>query len=266
MTTIDNRQLSTLLAKLRSNGRQSVAAGEFAQQLGLSVRHERVLIQHLVNAGDLVRVERGRFLIRPQNLRNSEWSPNESLALAALITDAGGQYQLCGPNAFQRYGWDDQVPNRIFAYNTKISGERLVGTVAMTLIKVDVTRLGETEVAQTSDGLEMIWPTRARALLDGVYDWSRFNSLPRCYGWIRQELERDDAFAADLVDVTLQFANQGTLRRIGKLLELADVSAGLIRKLERRLSQSTSFIPWIPVYPKRGSIDRRWGVVFNDGT
>ena len=261
----DNCRAVVALATIQADGKKSVMVGELARQLDLSKTQERALIRDLLKDGTLIRVRRGRYLVRPQNLRTAEWSPNEALALTSLITDEGGQYQLCGPNAFQRYGWDDQIPNRIYAYNTLFSGDRDVGTISMTLIKVDVKRLGGTDVAQTPDGLKLVWPTRARALLDGVYDWSRFNSLPRCYDWIRQELKRDDAFAADLVKATLQFANQGTIRRIGKLLELADVSFGLIRKLERQLNPSASFIPWNPEQPKRGSIDRRWGVVFNDG-
>ena len=29
-----------------------------------------------------------------------------------------------GPSAFSRYGWDDQIPNRLYAYNNRLSGER----------------------------------------------------------------------------------------------------------------------------------------------
>jgi hypothetical protein len=35
---------------------------------------------------------------------------------------------------------------------------------------------------------------------------------------------------------------------------------------ESGLPQSTGSIPWIPSKPKRGTLDRRWGVVMNDGT
>ena len=44
---------------------------------------------------------------------------------------------------------------------------------------------------------------RARALVDAVYDWSRFNSLPRGYAWIRRELENKRVTPAELVDATL---------------------------------------------------------------
>lgn len=255
--------LIELSAVLVATGQTSFATGEMAKLLGISGARERVLIRDLIGTGSLTRVQRGRYLLRPPKLRSKVWSPTEALTLKSLIVDAGGQYQLCGPIAFQHYGWDDQIPNRVHAYNNLISGERAVGNVALTLIKVDTLRLGATEASLTPEAVEFVWPTRARALMDAVYDWSVFNSLPRGYDWIRRELSRYDALAADLVEVSRQFANQGTLRRIGKLLEIASAPPGLLRKLERSLNRSTSFIPWDPSRPKRGVIDRRWGVVFN---
>jgi len=64
------------------------------------------------------------------------WSPDEVLALNTLIEDRGGRYQICGPNAFNRYGFDDQIPTRVYAYNDRISGERTIGSISLTLIKV----------------------------------------------------------------------------------------------------------------------------------
>jgi predicted transcriptional regulator of viral defense system len=263
MVDLKNQPLSELSALLAATGRTSFATGEIAQALGVAVARERALVRDLTRAGCLLRAQRGRYVLRPPSLRSIAWCPSEALALKSLILDAGGQYQLCGPIVFQHYGWDDQIPNRVHAYNNLISGERTIGAVALTLIRVDVSRVGATDITITPEGVQLIWPTRARALLDAVYDWSRFNSVPRGYDWIRRELQREDAFAADLVEVSLQFANQGTLRRIGKLLEVAEAPAGLIRQLERRVNQSTSFIPWDPSRPKRGRIDRRWGVIFN---
>ena len=76
------------------------------------------------------------------------------MALATLIADRGGQYQICGPSAFSRYGWDDQIPNRLYAYNNRLWGERKIGVAAMTLIKLADERLGETEIVKTPEGIE----------------------------------------------------------------------------------------------------------------
>jgi len=158
----------------------------------------------------------------------------------------------------------DQIPNRVYAYNNRISGERTIGAVALTLIKVADERLGDTEEMQTVGGETAVYGSRARTLVDAVYDWSRFNSLPRAYDWIRGELAESRVGAAELVAVALRYGDKGTIRRIGALLEMQCIEEGLLRKLDDSLEPSTSLIPWIPTKPKRGTINRRWGVVLNE--
>jgi predicted transcriptional regulator of viral defense system len=100
--------------------------------------------------------------------------------------------------------------------------------------------------------------------VDAVYDWSRFNSLPRGYEWIRRELAARRVGAAELVKTTLRYGDTGTIRRMGMLLEREGVDARLLRRLERALNPTTGLIPWIPTRPKRGTLDRRWGGVINE--
>ncbi len=102
--------------------------------------------------------------------------------------------------------------------------------------------------------------------MDAVYDWSRFNSLPRAYEWIRKEVAAGRVGAADLVAVALRYGDKGAIRRIGALLDTQGVETGLLRKLEKALDPSTGLIPWLPTKPKRGKIDRRWGVVLNENS
>lgn len=181
-----------------------------------------------------------------------------------MIEDRKGRYQICGPNTFNRYGFDEQVPTRIYAYNNRISGERMIGSIAFNLIKVADARLGSTEETQTAEGQTAVYSSRARTLIDAVYDWSRFNSLPRGYEWIKRELMTKQVTAADLITLTLRYGDIGTIRRMGVLLEREGVAKPLLKKLEEALLASTGMIPWIPAAPKRGMVDRRWGVVINE--
>ncbi len=226
----------------------------------------------MARAGLAARVRRGLYLFPGVLPLGGRWSPGEALALTTLIHDRAGEYQICGPNAFHRYGWDEQVPNRVYAYNTRISGDRRVGQVELTLIRVAGNRLGDTETVTTPEKIDLIYSSRVRSLVNAVYDWSRFNSLPRALAWIRNELTEKRIRTVDLVDATLNFGNQGTIRRIGYLLtELSErerIPAGLVPvrlvlRLERALRPSSSTIPWIPTMPKRGHVDQRWGLIVN---
>lgn len=255
-----------LFAYVQMRRLRTVATGNLCGPLRISATQERELFSRLTRSGMIAQVRRGLYLVPDRLPLGGRWSPDEVLALTALMEDQKGRYQICGPNAFNRYGFDEQVPTRVYAYNNRLSGDRWIGTVELTLIKVTDDRLGATEEVKTAEGLTAVYSSRARTLVDAVYDWSRFNSLPRAYQWIRSELAAKRVSAAELVSLILQFGNKGTIRRTGALLERMDVGEALQRKLERVVRPTTSLIPWIPTAPKRGDVNRRWGVVLNERT
>ena len=248
------------LRKLRE-----LRTGDLTGPLQISGKQERELLNRLAKAGLIAQVRRGLYLVPPRLPLGGTWSPDEILALNTLMDDRQGKYQISGPNAFNRYGLIDQIPIRVYAYNNRLSGQRTVGRAALSLIKVDDVRLGDTEESTNEEGLTAVYSSRVRTLVDGVYDWSRFNSLPRAFAWIQSELAAGRVSSEELVRVTLRYGNLSTIRRIGALLERETVKETLLRKLERALKPSTSLIPWIPARPKRGTGDQRWGVVWNDG-
>ncbi|MBI4560622.1 MAG: hypothetical protein HY724_01155 [Candidatus Rokubacteria bacterium] len=258
------RQETQMLAYLHMRKQSAVRTGELTGPLRLSRAQEREIFRRMARGGLIARVRRGLYLVPQQLPLGGSWSPDEALVLQTLFEDRHGHYQICGPNAFNRYGFDEQVPTRVYAYNNRISGERSVGAVALTLIKVADERLGDTDEVRMPDGRTAVYASRVRTLVDAVYDWSRFNSLPRAFAWIRAELASGRVSAAELVRVTLRYGDVGTIRRIGALLEREGTSGALLRKLQRALKPTTSLIPWIPTRPKRGVVDRRWAIVWND--
>lgn len=256
-------QETRFFAYMQMRDRRMVRTGELIRPLGLTRDQERELFRRLARGSLIARVRPGLYLVPKRLPLGGSWSPDEILALNTLMEDRGGRYQICGPNAFNRYGFDEQVPTRVYAYNNRISGERSIGSVQLTLIKVADRRLGGAESTETDEGLVAVYSSRARTLVDAVYDWSRFNSLPRGYGWIRRELAKKRVSPADIVAATLRYGDKGAIRRIGVLMEREGVASRLLRRLEKALPPSSGLIPWIPTQPKRGTVDRRWGVVVN---
>ena len=96
-----------------------------------------------------------------KNSAGGAWSPSEALVLNTLFEDLDGRYQISGPNAFSRYGWDDQVPNQTFIYNNRLSGSRIIGAVRLMLVKVADDRLGTTEAIKVADGLSLVYASKA---------------------------------------------------------------------------------------------------------
>lgn len=243
----------------------TVRYGEWRSVLALDALQEKKVLSRLARAGVIVRLKRGLYLFPPRLPVGGVWNPGEYIVLRELMKACGnGRYQFCGWSVFNRYGFTEQVPTRVYAYNNRLSGDRTIGGQEFTFIKVSDDRLGATVKSQAPDGAEIVLPTKARALMDAVYDWSRFASLPAAYTWIRQTVRADRRLAGQLVQTTCRYGNQGTIRRIGYLLdELCPRSAwrGCMRK---SLRQSPSLIPLVPGRPARGSVNRDWGVVVNE--
>lgn len=252
-----------LLAFSQMRGSPAVCSEEIIEALGLTAAQTRELLSRMARRGLIARVRRGLYLVPPRLPPGGKWTPSEFLAMDTLIKDRGGAYQVCGPTAFLRYGFVEQVPNRVYAYNNILSGKRNIGSVSFTLIKVDDSRLGDTDTFTTPEGIKVAYSSRARTLVDAVYDWSRFGSLPRAFDWIRAELKRDPRAAKLITSAAIGFSNISTLRRLGKLLELEGVDESLLLKIERKLPKTSAEIPWCPTRAKRGTTDRPWGVVFN---
>ncbi len=232
--------------------------------LRLSPDQERKLLSRLARGGLIARLWQGLYLVPLRLPLGGAWTPTEAEVLNVLMEDRKGRYQICGPNAFNLYGFDDQIPNRIYVYNNRVSGDRRVGSLDITFIKVADARMGDTEEVTMADGEKVVYASRTRSLVDAIYDWSRFNGVPRGYGWIRRELGTGRVSAGTLVKSTLRYGDIGTIRRVGALLESESIPEKLLRKLEQALKPSASLIPWIPTQPKRGIANRRWGVVLNE--
>jgi predicted transcriptional regulator of viral defense system len=174
-----------------------------------------------------------------------------------------GQYQISGPNAFNFYGFDDQIPSRIYVYNNKIFGEKEIGGTDFVFVKTDAKRMGSTKSLKTPDDIDTVMVSKTRALVDAVYDWTRFNTLPRAYGWIAATLQKEPGITGNLIDDTLKYSNKGTTKRIGYLLAQLSISNDQLSELKRGFTSSKSLIPWIPGLVAKGSVNKEWGLIVN---
>ncbi len=258
------RMEAQLLAYCQLRGLATVRIGDLTDPLRITRKQERELLSRMARAGIIAKVKRGLYLVPPSLPLGGVWSPDLGLAINTLMEDRQALYQVCGPNAFNYHGFDQQVPNRVYAYNDRLSGDTKIGTLELTLIKVATSRLGSTEEVRSASYMRVLYSSRVRTLVDAVYDWSRFDSLPRGYAWIRSELATHRVEAAELANVAVRYGNQGTVRRIGALLEQEGADEEVLHALEASLRLSTSVIAAVPGDPKRGPKNARWGVILNE--
>ena len=238
------------------------------KQIGNALRFDPVqchnVLSKMSRRGLIVQLKRGLYLL-PQKLPpGGLWQPSVDLAIWFFLTYKKAMWQETGGTAFNYYGLSEQVANQTVVYNDKISATRKIGRLSVVFIKVSEERLGGViELDSPSDSkIKRRMGSMARVILDAVYDYSRFGTLPRAYRWM-EERKADERFLKELVDLSLRHGNIASLRRIGWFLERLKVNSLIYKPLLKSLKASKSFIPADPTAPKKGKTNMRWAIVEN---
>ena len=174
-----------LLAYAQLRKKEFIFSGEIASALDINTEQEWKLLNRMSTSGLIIRLKRGVYLVPSRMPAGGRWTVSGYYLLSRLMEVIQGRYQISGPSAFNFYTFDNQVPNRIYAYNDRIFGEKEIGGINFVFIKTDGKRLGSTKGLKTPDGIDAVMVTKNRALVDAVYDWSRYNTLPRAQGRYR---------------------------------------------------------------------------------
>ena len=241
-----------------------IKTGDVVPILNISPKQERELLSRMAKNGLIIRLLRGYYLTPKRIPPGGKWSADKYVLLDKLMKIINGRYQISGFNAFNFYGFSEQIPNRVYVYNNKLSGEKKIAAVNFVFMKTDDKRLGGNYEFTTPDGIKVYMASKEKTLVDAVYDWSRYNSLPKAYKWITDAVKEDEKFIKKLVDAAVKFGNQGTLRRVGCLLNSIGAEKKFLNKIKKSIKKSKSLIPFIPNKTVTGTVDKEWGVIINE--
>lgn len=239
-----------------------VQLGECQPLLGITAKQEKSLLSRLSKKGYIVRLTRGYYLVPEKLPPGGRWQPDEYTIIHELMKILNAQYQICGPAAFNFYGLSEQIPNIIAIYNTKRSGTKIIGNLRFQFIKVPPSRIGSHNVIELPDGKNVVMSSLARTLMDAVYEWSRFNTIPTAYKWIENYIN-DTGTINELIQVTSQFTNIATKRRIGYTLERLNLKTKKIYFLQKQLKSTKGWVALDPTQKATGKTNDKWRIIDN---
>ncbi|MCZ6671697.1 MAG: hypothetical protein O7C75_02035 [Verrucomicrobia bacterium] len=214
--------------------------------------------------GLIVQLQRGLYLIPDKLPPGGTWQPSAELAIFYYLSYKKAQWQETGPGVFQYHGLIEQLANRSYVYNDKVSATRKFGKLEVQFIRVPSSRLGKFEGIKLKGepiALRRI-ATLPRIVFDAIYDYKRFGSMSRAYTWIEHRFT-DPGFVKELIDCAIEHGNVASRRRIGWVLESCGAKRKLWQPLRDSLNPTRSFIPVDPGKPSRGKINKEWGVLDN---
>ncbi len=242
--------------------KEIVCLGDIQNILKITPKQERELFSRLVRKGFIVRLTRGVYLVPSILPPGGQWMPDEYTIIFQLMRHVDADYQICGPLSFQRLGLSEQVPNVIAIYNTKLSGLKKIGRLSLQLIKVNGSRIGGRDIIKLSDEKFVYISNFGRTLMDSVYEWSRFNTLPIAYKWISTYINNENILS-QLIQATLKYSNVATKKRIGFILEKNCVSGLHLKKILGKIPHAKGWVVLDPNRPSKGKIIKKWGIIDN---
>lgn len=134
-------------------------------------------------------------------------------------------YYIGGTNAIHHHGLTTQIPQTFTVYNTKLSALKQIKNLNISFIKVSKKRIGGIESFKIPNTkLNANIASLARTIMDSINDWTRYNSLPIAYEWIKNRCH-DQALVKELILITSKYSNKSTVRRIGYILDNCGISS-----------------------------------------
>ena len=245
--------------------RDQVKTGDFARVSELSPKQEADLFYKLSSKGLILKLYRGLYLVPKRIPINGQYSPSPYFIISKYMRNKNAKFQISGPAIFNSYGYSDQVSSWFTVYNNKFSKRCYIKQYRIDFVKVMTKRLGEVKkvVSYDENKLEPAFISSAeQTLLDAVYDYKKFGTLPKAYNWMFYALKYKRIDPKKLINATIRYGNTMTQKRIGWLLDELKISKKMTNQIQRKMPQ-TKFL--VPLNPKnnRGPINKKWNVIEN---
>ena len=247
--------------------KKQVQTGDLVKSMNLSSKQEANLLYNLSSSGFILKLWRGFYLIPEKIPPKGLWSPSPYLVINKYMENVGARnFHISGQAIFNKYGYSDQLSSWFTIYNNKISKKIYILQYHLDFVKVISKRLGVVKKMKSYIGDErFIWARLSspeQTILDAVYDYKKFGTLPKVYDWIADSLKYKKISPEKLVNVATKYGNTMSQKRIGWVLDKLKVPKRVINSLQKKVSKTKVLTPLNPKN-RKGSINKKWGVIEN---
>ena len=166
------------------------------------------------------------------------------------------KFYISGPAVFNLYGYSDQVSSWFTVYNNKFSKKLYILQYHLDFMKVVSSRLGAVQKIKSynDDMGGVIWApcgSPEQILLDAVYDYKKYGTLPKAYDWISKALKNKKINPAKMVAVAVKYGNTISQKRIGWVLDKLISEKRIVKPLQKKASGSSFLTALDPKKQKR---------------
>ena len=247
--------------------KSQVQTGDLVKTMNLSPAQEANLLYNLSSSGFILKLWRGFYLVPTKIPAKGIWSPSPYLIINKYMENAGAEkFYISGPAVFNQYGYTDQLSSWFTIYNDKISKRIYILQYRLDFTKMVSSRLGAVRKTKAyTDGGQFIWArfsSPEQALLDAVYDYKKFGTLPKAYNWIAKALKNKKISSKKLIDISLKYGNKISQKRIAWILDQLKTPKKNLNLLQKKASNPKFLTPLNPKN-RKGSINKKWNIIEN---
>ena len=252
-----------LLAYIQLTNAKIIRTGNVISVLGITEQREKTLLSNLNKKGLILRLTTGYYLVPDKISPTLNALIDGMEILYYLMKYYNAKYMISGPTVIYKYGFTTQIPNRIYVYNDKIYGDRQIGGNSFVFMKTSSKRLKGAEFVSNLKGFKIPYASKTRLLIDCIYDWNRYNTIPKVFNWIKQEIKENPDMAGKLVSNGIRYGNKSAIARLGFCLDEIGAAPSELERLQKKITLSKSIIPLIPNTNLKGSVNKKWGLIIN---
>lgn len=233
---------------------------QFDKLFGQSLLTRQVIYQ-LKKKGILKPIIKGIYYYSPLESGPAGSKVNEFLIPPVLFPK--GNYYVGYSTMYNYYGLTEQIFQTFYILNTSLQREREICGIPFKLLKVPVDRMYGLEKVKIRDS-QVIVSDRERTLIDLVYFPDPVGGLKKALEIFREISLSNKTDLKKLIKYASIFPSVSTRKRIGFILEKAQVSKPTLAPLLKSVKNRNTLVSLYDSESRRGEINNIWKIIIDD--
>jgi predicted transcriptional regulator of viral defense system len=233
---------------------------QFDKLFGQSILTRQIIYQ-LKKKGILKPIIKGIYYYSPLEAGPAGSRVNEFLIPPALFPK--GNYYVGYSTMYNYYGLTEQIFQTFYILNTSLQRKREIFGISFKLLKVPANRMYGLEKVKIRES-QIIVSDRERTLVDLVYFPDPVGGLKKALEIFKEASLLNKTDLKKLIKYASIFPSVSTRKRIGFILEKAEVSKLMLAPLLKSIKNRNTLVTLYGSESRKGEINNTWKVIIDD--
>lgn len=249
---------TNIIARLTYEKKTIVTVDDLDQLFNLSPQDRKQVVFRLKKKKILAPIKRGVYAFSPLEA-GPEGTGIDELLIPPLFFPKKNYY-VGYSTMFNYYGFTEQLFQTVYVLNTTIRKERIMCGISYKFIRIPENRLYGLEVIKVKD-TEVKISSKERTLIDLLYFNKPVGGIKTAVEIFTEFVKNKRCDIKKLIAYAARFPNITTRKRIGLILEKAEVSDALLKPLMKSIEKTAvSSLDG----SRKGRLNKKWRVIVND--